>query len=63
MNRQTMMRPIPYRRRERSAQSRRAAPFSLEKKRRVAHGPNRHPIRYDKLSPANAPTAAHSTIR
>jgi len=63
MNRQTMMSPMPYRCSERSAQARRAAPFSPEKNRRVAHGPKRHPIRYDRLSPANAPAAAHSRIR
>ena len=63
MNRQTMISPMPNRRSERSAQSSRAAPFSPEKNRRVAHGPNRHPIRYDRLSPANAPTAAQSTSR
>ena len=61
MNRHTMISPMPNRVSERSAQSFRAAPFSPEKNRRVAQGPKRHPIRYDRLSPANAPTAAHST--
>jgi hypothetical protein len=62
MNRQTMISPIPYRASDRSAQSFLAAPLSPAKNRRVAHGPNRQPIRYDRLSPANAPAAAHAMI-
>jgi hypothetical protein len=63
MNRQTMMSPGPNRARDRSAQARRATPFSLLKNRASTQGANRHPIRYARLSPVNAPRAAQATIR
>ena len=58
-----MMSPVPNLARDRSAQARRAAPFSLLKKRPSTQGANRHPIRYARLSPVNAPRAAQVTIR
>jgi len=63
MNRQTMMSPVPNRASDRSAQSRRATPFALLKKRPSTQGANRQPIRYARLSPLNAPRAAQATIR
>lgn len=58
MKRHTMMSWIPYRRSDRSAHPRAARPFGVAKNRRSAAGPNRRPIRYDRLSPAKAPAAA-----
>ncbi len=63
MNRQTMITPMPNRSSERSAHASRADPFSPLKNRRFAHGPYRQPIRYDTLSPRNAPAIAHRMSR
>ena len=58
-----MMSPVPNLASDRSAQSRRATPFALLKKRPSTQGANRQPIRYARLSPLNAPRAAQATIR
>jgi len=58
-----MMSPVPNRASDRCAQSRRAAPFALLKKRLSTQGANRQPMKYARLSPVNAPRAAQATIR
>ena len=63
MNRQTTMSGMPYRSSERTAQARRRAPFSPPKNRRSTYGPKRRPSREQRLSPRNAPNAAHATSR
>ena len=56
-----MMSCTPNRASDLSAQAWAAFPFGVAKNRRCAAGPNRRPMRYDRLSPRKAPAAAQAT--